>query len=132
MNVAHSGGSATFTVRLTEELYFEGTPYVIIKDGNEDYHAFRAQYSGSALTFTVDGLDAYFFSDEQSPGMRSLTADGLENSSYALVTIADVRPQPQRAACAYLRRIRRCCCSAGWGSVALLAFIPLVLKRKTK
>ena len=131
LNVAHSGGSATFTVRLTEELYFEGTPYVIIKDGNEDYHAFRAQYSGSALTFTVDGLDAYFFSDEQSPGMRSLTADGLENSSYALVTIADVRPS-RSAQPAHTSGGSGGCCSAGWGSVALLAFIPLVLKRKTK
>ena len=125
LNVAHSGGSATFTVRLTEELYFEGTPYVIIKDGNEDYHAFRAQYSGSALTFTVDGLDAYFFSDEQSPGMRSLTADGLENSSYALVTIADVRARYAAQPAHTSGGGSGGGCSAGWGPTALFALFPL-------
>ena len=95
MSVAHGGGSASFTIKLAEEMYFEGTPYVIIQNKNgELYRAFRAEYSGKALTFTVDALDDYF--------------------SEAIITIADVkdsanhdsRRKGQRKARA-ARRLRR-------------------------
>lgn len=109
MSVEHSGGSATFTIKLAEEMYFEGTPYVIIwNQKGELYRAFRAEYSGKALTFTVDSLDDYF--------------------SEAVITIADVKdsakPAPQGGSGGG--------CSAGWGALALLAVVPLALKKKTK
>lgn len=109
MSVAHGGGSASFTIKLAEEMYFEGTPYVIIQNKNgELYRAFRAEYSGKALTFTVDALDDYF--------------------SEAIITIADVKdsakPAPHGGSGGG--------CSAGWGALALFAVVPLALKRKTK
>ena len=74
----------------------------------ELYRAFRAEYSGKALTFTVDSLDDYF--------------------SEAVITIADVKdsakPAPQGGSGGG--------CSAGWGALALLAVVPLALKKKTK
>lgn len=109
MSVAHGGGSASFTIKLAEEMYFEGTPYVIIQNKNgELYRAFRAEYSGKALTFTVDALDDYF--------------------SEAIITIADVKdsakPAPHGGSGGG--------CSAGWGALALFAVVPLALKKKTK
>lgn len=109
MSVEHGGGSASFTIKLAEEMHFEGTPYVIIQNKNgELYRAFRAEYSGKALTFTVDALDDYF--------------------SEAVITIADVKdsakPAPHGGSGGG--------CSAGWGALALLAVVPLALKRKTK
>ena len=132
MNVAHSGGSATFTITLTEEMSFMGTPYVIIWNYTSRlYRAFRAEYHDKALTFTVGDLDAYFFT-EQSSGIRSVTEDGSENSSYALVTIADVRTRYAAQPAHTSGGGSGGGCSAGWGPLALLAFIPLALKRKTK
>lgn len=109
MNVEHSGGSATFTIKLAEPMLFEGVPYVIIQRKNDGpYRAFRAEYKAQALTFTVDALDDYF--------------------SEAVITIADVKdsakPAPHGGSGGG--------CSAGWGALALLAVVPLALKRKTK
>lgn len=125
MNVAHSGGSATFTITLTEEMSFMGTPYVIIwNDTSRLYRAFRAEYHDKALTFTVDDLDAYFFT-EQSSGIRSVTEDGSENSSYALVTIADVRARYAAQPAHTSGGGSGGGCSAGWGPTALFALVPL-------
>lgn len=109
MSVEHSGGSATFTIKLAEPMLFEGTPYIIIWNKNgELYRAFRAEYKTQALTFTVDELDDYF--------------------SEAIITIADVKdsakPAPHGGSGGG--------CSAGWGALALLAVVPLALKKKTK
>ena len=109
MNVEHSGGSATFTIKLAEPMLFEGVPYVIIQRKNDGpYRAFRAEYKAQTLTFTVDALDDYF--------------------SEAIITIADVKdsakPAPHGGSGGG--------CSAGWGALALFAVVPLALKRKTK
>ncbi len=109
MNVEHSGGSATFTIKLAEPMLFEGVPYVIIQRKNDGpYRAFRAEYKAQTLTFTVEALDDYF--------------------SDAIITIADVkdsaRPEPHGGSGGG--------CSAGWGALALLAVVPLALKKKTK
>ena len=109
MNVEHGGGSATFTIKLSEPMLFEGVPYVIIRHKNDGpYRAFRAEYEAQALTFTVDALDDYF--------------------SEAIITIADVKdsakPAPHGGSGGG--------CSAGWGALALLAVVPLALKKKTK
>lgn len=109
MNVEHSGGSATFTIKLAEPMLFEGVPYVIIQRKNDGpYRAFRAEYEAQTLTFTVDSLDDYF--------------------SEAVITIADVKdsakPAPHGGSGGG--------CSAGWGALALFAVVPLALKKKTK
>lgn len=109
MNVEHSGGSATFTIKLSEPMLFEGVPYVIIRHKNDGpYRAFRAEYEAQTLTFTVDSLDDYF--------------------SEAVITIADVKdsakPAPHGGSGGG--------CSAGWGALALFAVVPLALKKKTK
>ena len=109
MNVEHSGGAATFTIKLAEPMLFEGTPYVIIWNKNgELYRALRAEYKAQTLTFTVEALDDYF--------------------SDAIITIADVKdsakPAPHGGSGGG--------CSAGWGALALLAVVPLALKKKTK
>ena len=109
MSVEHGGGSASFTIKLAEEMYFEGVPYVIIwHNYDEQYHAFRAEYEAQTLTFTVDSLDDYF--------------------SEAVITIADVKdsakPAPHGGSGGG--------CSAGWGALALFAVVPLALKKKTK
>lgn len=109
MNVEHSGGAATFTIKLAEPMLFEGTPYIIIWNKNgELYRAFRAEYKTQALTFTVDELDDYF--------------------SEAIITIADVKDSARPAS----HGGSGGGCSAGWGALALLAVVPLALKKKTR
>ena len=109
MSVEHGGGSASFTIKLSEPMLFEGVPYVIIwHNYDEQYHAFRAEYKAQTLTFTVDSLDDYF--------------------TEATITIADVKdsakPAPHGGSGGG--------CSAGWGALALLSVVPLALKKKTK
>lgn len=109
LTAEHDGGSATFTVELSEPLSFEGEPYVIIQNHNTNaYYAFAAEYSGSSLSFSVDALEYYF--------------------SSATVVVADVKEssaQPVHSGSSGG-------CSAGWGALALLAVVPLALRRKSK
>ncbi len=109
MDVEHSGGSATFAIKLAEPMSFEGTPYVIIRNNKSDgvYRAFRAEYGGDTLSFTVDRLEDYF--------------------SEALITIADVKASAQPA-----RHGGSGGCSAGFGALALLALVPLALATRKK
>lgn len=109
LTAEHDGGSATFTVELSEPLSFEGEPCVIIQNHRTNaYCAFAAEYSGSSLSFSVDALEDYF--------------------SSATVVVADVKEssaQPVHSGSSGG-------CSAGWGALALLAVVPLALKKKTK
>ena len=109
LTAEHDGGSATFTVELSEPLSFEGEPCVIIQNHNTNaYYAFAAEYSGSSLSFSVDALEYYF--------------------SSATVVVADVKEssaQPVHSGSSGG-------CSVGWGALALLAVVPLALRRKSK
>lgn len=109
LTAEHDGGSATFTVELSEPLSFEGEPCVIIQNHRTNaYCAFAAEYSGSSLSFSVDALEYYF--------------------SSATVVVADVKEssaQPVHSGSSGG-------CSAGWGALALLAVVPLALRRKSK
>lgn len=109
LTAEHDGGSATFTVELSEPLSFEGEPCVIIQNHRTNaYCAFAAEYSGSSLSFSVDALEYYF--------------------SSATVVVADVKEssaQPVHSGSSGG-------CSAGWGALALLAVVPLALRKKTK
>ena len=104
MNVEHSGGSASFTIKLAEPMLFEGVPYVIIRHKNDGpYRAFRAEYEAQTLTFTVDSLDDYFSEADVKDSAKPAPHGGSGGG-----------------------------CSAGWGALALLAVVPLALKKKTK
>ena len=109
LTAEHDGGSATFTVELSEPLSFEGEPCVIIQNHRTNaYCAFAAEYSGSSLSFSVDALEYYFSS---ATGRRR---DVKESSAQAVHSGSSGG------------------CSAGWGALALLAVVPLALKKKTK
>lgn len=109
LTAEHDGGSATFTVELSEPLSFEGEPCVIIQNHNTNaYYAFAAEYSGSSLSFSVDALEYYF--------------------SSATVVVADVKESSAQA----VHSGSSGGCSAGWGALALLAVVPLALRRKSK
>lgn len=109
LTAEHDGGSATFTVELSEPLSFEGEPCVIIQNHRTNaYCAFAAEYSGSSLSFSVDALEYYF--------------------SSATVVVADVKESSAQA----VHSGSSGGCSAGWGALALLAVVPLALKKKTK
>ncbi|OUO94399.1 lectin like domain-containing protein [Cloacibacillus sp. An23] len=107
LNAEHSGGSARFSVELAEPMSFEGAPYVIIQNHRTNaYCAFAAEYSGSSLSFSVDALDDYF--------------------SSATVVVADVR---ESSASQSRSSGSGGGCSAGVGAFALLAAVPLLLRR---
>ena len=109
LTAEHDGGSATFTVELSEPLSFEGEPCVIIQNHRTNaYCAFAAEYSGSSLSFSVDALEYYF--------------------SSATVVVADVKESSAQA----VHSGSSGGCSAGWGALALLAVVPLALRKKTK
>ena len=109
LTAEHGGGSATFTVELSEPLSFEGEPCVIIQNHRTNaYCAFAAEYSGSSLSFSVDALEYYF--------------------SSATVVVADVKESSAQA----VHSGSSGGCSAGWGALALLAVVPLALRKKTK
>ena len=116
LNVTHNGGPAEFVVHLHKELTFTGTPVVIIERKDKSaYTIFDATYANKTISFRVDELKDYFSSNTvviadktSAPGGGSADNDTNTNTGGG----------------------GGGGCSAGFGALALLALVPLALKRR--